>query len=327
MSRSRYIIIVAGLFLGASFLILTQRESVFADEWDYSEWNYFDTVDYSAPQPQTYTDWDWGNAYYPLETIQDPYSVFQTQYSQSPVDYEFWDSGTTYAPASDAESPDVTPSTFSPMQSESVAQTVVPPENNLFKRIFGNWNLSDQPPAPPEMPVVLAGNDSAILQLPPGWGVSETRTDTYTGPLQGFGEQPPSNVTGIQLRENTWPNAMRQGPVNLSEVINQNLSSQESVSNSGLLRINESQPGVQSLYTRALHAVRDFAPEVITDIFTRRNADNESNANTFQFTGLGPNRISAQSGGVDYSANWRPGNVYFQAGWNIDSNFRLVKPK
>src|SRR3989344_5215997 len=280
MSRSRYIIIVAGLFLGTS-LLLAQGGHVSADEWDYSEWNYFDSVDYSSPPPQTDTDWE-DAYYYPLELIQDPYNVLQTQDSQPIDNYGLWDGGVIYAPASYAESgnPDITQSSFFAAQSESEAQTIVPPENNLFTRIFGNWNLTEQPPAPPEMPVVLADNDSAILQLPPGWGVSENRTDTYRGPLQGFGEQPPSNVTGIQFRENTWPNAMRQGPVNLSEVINQNLSSQESVSNSGLLRINESQPGVQSLYTRALHAVRDFAPEVITDIFTRRNADNESNANT-----------------------------------------------
>src|SRR3989338_4046517 len=140
MSRSRYFLIVAGLFLGTS-LLLAPGEHVFADEWDYSEWNYFDSVDYSAPQPQTYPDWDWGNAYYPLETIQDPYNVFQTQDSQPIDNYGLWDSGTIYAPASYAESgnPDVTQSSFFAAQSESEAQTIVPPENNLFTRIFEEY--------------------------------------------------------------------------------------------------------------------------------------------------------------------------------------------
>ena len=326
MSRSRYIIIVAGLFLGTS-LLLAQGGHVSADEWDYSEWNYFDSVDYSSPPPQTDTDWE-DAYYYPLELIQDPYNVLQTQDSQPIDNYGLWDGGVIYAPASNAESgnPDVTQSSFFAAQSESEAQTIVPPENNLFTRIFGNWNLTEQPPAPPEMPVVLADNDSAILQLPPGWGVSETRTDTYTGPLQNLGGQALTDASDNQPGGNAALNAIRQGPVDLDEVVNRNLSYQGRGSNS----LGPQSVVAPSLITRALQVARDLpvvspVASYFSDIFTRRNADNESNANTFQFTGLGPNRISAQSGGVDYSANWRPGNVYFQAGWNIDSNFRLVK--
>jgi len=139
MSRSRYIIIVAGLFLGTS-LLLAQGGHVSADEWDYSEWNYFDSVDYSSPPPQTDTDWE-DAYYYPLELIQDPYNVLQTQDSQPIDNYGLWDGGVIYAPASNAESgnPDVTQSSFFAAQSESEAQTIVPPENNLFTRIFEEY--------------------------------------------------------------------------------------------------------------------------------------------------------------------------------------------
>jgi len=311
MSRSRYFLIVAGLFLGTS-LLLAQGEHVFADEWDYSEWNYFDSVDYSSPPPQTYPNW--GNeTFYPLETIQDPYNVLQTQYSQPPVDYGLWDSGTIYAPASYAEigSPDVTQSALSQAQSESMEQTVVPPENNLFTRIFGNWNLTDQPPAPPETPIVLAGNDSAILQLPPGWGVTETRTDAYTGTFQDSGGQTTSNITDVDFGGDAGSQASNQSSLN-------------TVSGRYLNPSVYSSSGPQP-YT----AETGFSPKgiVMNAINYAKDFVFGGNAGNVNVTDVGPKRIEVDSGGVSYTARAIPGGAYVQAEWNIDSFFRLVKPK
>lgn len=188
--------------------------------------------------------------------------------------------------------------------------------------------LAHGEPAPPaETPagyVNVASNDSMTLRLSLDLGVSETKTDTDTGPLPNFGGQSASNVTGIQFGGGDESSAIRQRPVSTDSVINQNLSSQGSVSNSRFQRVDGYQSGGLSIYIRALQTAGAFVPGMsrMADIFTMGNGDG---VNSWQLNSVSKNGATVQSGGVEYSAGWSPGNIYLQAGCRTGAFFECVK--
>lgn len=328
MSRSRYLI-VGGLFLSTALFLLAHGETVFADLWD-SYGDSSGSSEYSGsfyfPSQESQTDTVWGNETYAEEPI---------QYLQplQPLDYSnLWANNTAYTPTPNAESGSTDFTQAFSAQSEPVTQTAVHPENPLFS-IFG-WNLAEQPTVLPEA-LPLGWGFLGPQTTPPAEapinvaaGVPETRTDVDAGLLQNDSSQAPRITSGIQFWGGAETDVTRPGSVSsVDAMVRENLSTQGSPNNSGFQRVNEYQPGVQSLTTRALQVVRDFMPGVsdFFDTVTGRSRDNAGSPSVLQLNSVSKSGISAQSGGVDYSASWRPGNVYFQAGWNVDSNFRLVK--
>jgi hypothetical protein len=332
MSRSKFFLVVAGSFLGTSFLLSAQGAPIFADEWDYFDSSYYSgssgSLDYFAP-PQTYVDQDPFNIFSPVYNY--PYipaSNAETDTYQLFGTVPLW--GADYQNAYYSGSSD----SYQDVTTYSQPDTMIPQEdctqNNVFQRIL-SWRSPCQSAAyvpvadegdGPDIPWGVnprsraqtehEGNDPEQspsllpLSLPPGWGANTpgAGSASYTNPERSVG----SYSTGNQFMGDArfqW-NLLNQA--NSGEATDLGLYSGRSAIGTGPQLVNTSASDIPERTIKS--AVLGYVNEAKNFVFG-------GSAGPINITGVGRNRIEFGAGNTNVLLKLIPGGAYVQGVWQF----------